>query len=149
MQTSQTINPLADYANKILNLLGEARLIVQDLASGRSSLRSPILRLTDEEMAQRKHAEVWALIEDIPAKYGYEDVKGRLWDVLNMALFEIKAGKQSGPEMFFEVILHHSDGPSPAVRLRPAGGERVQLKLHVGPGDSAAPVLTLMLPEQD
>ena len=82
-------------------------------------------------------AEVWALIEDILEKYGYEDVKGRLWDVLNMALFEIKAGKQSGPEMFFEVVLHHSDG------------DRIRLKLHVGPGDDTAPVLTLMLPEQD
>ena len=29
-------------------------------------------------------SEVWALIEDIPEKYGYEDVTGRLWDVLNV-----------------------------------------------------------------
>lgn len=82
-------------------------------------------------------AEVWGLIEDIPKKYGHEDVQGRLWDVLMMALFKIGASKGKCDMLFFDVILHHSVG------------DRLDLKLIAGPGDDSSPVLTLMLPHQD
>ena len=82
-------------------------------------------------------AEVWALIEQIPAKFSHEDVQGRLWDVLMMARFAIKKAKPGEEEIFYEVILHQSNA------------NHLRLKLHCGPGDSAEPVLTLMLPDQD
>ena len=81
--------------------------------------------------------EVWSLIENIPEKYRYEDVQGRLWDVLMVARATIQAARGKQDVLFFEVILHHDSG------------SRVRLKLHCGPGDDGKPVLTLMLPEQD
>ena len=82
-------------------------------------------------------AEVWALIEQIPVKYRHEDIQGRLWDVLTIArLAASRAGKDQDI-IFFDVILHR------------AQGDKVRLKLHVGPGDHGEPVLTIMLPDQD
>ena len=81
--------------------------------------------------------EVWNLIENIPEKYSHEDVQGRLWDILMVAKAIIQAGRDGQDILVFEVILHHDRG------------SRVKLKLHVGPGDSGEPVLTLMLPDQD
>ena len=82
-------------------------------------------------------AEVWSLIEQIPARFNHEDVKGRLWDVLMMAHYAIKKVRPGEDEIFYEVILHQS------------AANRLRLKLNCGPGDSAEPVLTLMLPDQD
>ena len=81
--------------------------------------------------------EVWDLIEDIPERYSHEDVQGRLWDVLMVARASIPASRERQDALFFKVILHHK------------AGSKVKLKLHCGPGDSADPVLTMMLPEQD
>lgn len=82
-------------------------------------------------------AAVWSLIENIPGKYGHEDIAGRLWDVLMVAKASIRAGQEKQDVVFFDVILHHE------------GGSRVRLKLHCGPGDNGEPVLTLMLPNED
>ena len=68
-------------------------------------------------------AEVWELIEQIPPKFKHEDIQGRLWDVLMMARFAIRSAKQNDDIVFFDVILHH------------ASAEKVQLKLHIGPGE--------------
>ena len=81
--------------------------------------------------------EVWELIENIPEAHSHEDVQGRLWDVLMVAKASIRAARGRQDILHFEVILHHDKG------------SRVKLKLHVGPGDSGEPVLTLMLPGQD
>ena len=82
-------------------------------------------------------AEVWSLIENIPEKHKHEDVQGRLWDVLTLARHAIKKAKPGDDVIFYEVILHQE------------GANRQRLKLHCGPGDDGAPVLTLMLPDQD
>jgi hypothetical protein len=82
-------------------------------------------------------AEVWNLIENIPRRYSYEDIAGRLWDVLMVARASIRAPQAQQEVLFFEVILHHDHH------------EKVRLKLHSGPGDRGEPVLTLMLPNQD
>ena len=82
-------------------------------------------------------AEVWSLIEQIPPKFNHEDVQGRLWDVLMMARHAIAKAKPGEDQIFYEVILHQSDA------------NRLRLKLHCGPGDTAEAVLTLMLPDQD
>ena len=82
-------------------------------------------------------AEVWSLIENIPKKFAHEDVQGRLWDVLMMARHAIRKAKPGEDEIFYDLILHQE------------GSNRLRLKIHCGPGDSAEPVLTLMLPDQD
>ena len=81
--------------------------------------------------------EVWSLIENIPERYSYEDVQGRLWDVLMMARHAIAKAKPGANEIFFDLILHQADS------------NRLKLKIHIGPGDDYTPVLTLMLPNQD
>lgn len=82
-------------------------------------------------------AEVWDLIEHIPPKYSHEDIQGRLWDILMVARFSIAKAGKGDDIVFFDVILHHADG------------DKLKLKLHIGPGDDPSPVLTLMLPWQD
>lgn len=82
-------------------------------------------------------AEVWSLIEQIPAKFSHEDLQGRLWDVLMMARHAIRNAKPGEEEIFYDLILHQD------------GSNRLRLKIHCGPGDSCEPVLTLMLPDQD
>ena len=82
-------------------------------------------------------AEVWQLIEQIPPNYSHEDIEGRLWDVLMVARYRIAKAGKGEDSVFFEPILHHN------------GGDKVKLKLQVGPGDDSNPVLTLMLPWQD
>lgn len=82
-------------------------------------------------------AEVWGLIEDIPESHSYEDIQGRLWDVLMTALFGVSASQEKGQALFFDMILHQRDS------------DQIRLKLIAGPGDLGEPVLTLMLPNQD
>ena len=82
-------------------------------------------------------AEVWSIIENIPEKYGHEDIQGRLWDVLMVARYQLKKAPQPAQELSFDVILHH------------AGGNRLSLRMVSGPGDATEPVLTIMLPDQD
>lgn len=75
-------------------------------------------------------AGVWAMIENIPPKYqGYQDIEGRLWDVLYMARL---AAKHSGTETFYKLILHHGRKTY------------VTLKMVSGPGDNFEPVITIM-----
>jgi len=82
-------------------------------------------------------AEVWTMIEPIPKKFSHEDIAGRLWDVLMVARASIRSAQQQQDVIFFDVILHQDHH------------DKVQLKLHSGPGDRGEPVLTLMLPDQD
>ena len=63
--------------------------------------------------------------------------EGRLWDVLWMASLEARRDKNRDRCLF-----------SLRVRLK-EGLRRVQLTLHIGPGDNAEPVATIMLPEED
>jgi hypothetical protein len=69
----------------------------------------------------------------LPPRYrGLHDERGRLWDVLSMFRFAARA--TSGD------LLHY--------RLK-VSGRLVTLKAMVGPGDTAEPVVTIMLPEED
>lgn len=86
---------------------------------------------------------VWAMIEPnerLRKRFGC-DVKGRLWDVLWMAMFAIKQSRNGGQELRYKVILPQRPNDSPE--------HMVELKLHVGPGDDAEPVITIMLPDED
>ncbi len=78
---------------------------------------------------------VWALIEEALQKPHY-DLAGICHDVSIMAKLAIQnnAAARNSDEVRFEVIID---------------GKKHAMKLHIGPGDTAAPVLTLMLPYED
>jgi hypothetical protein len=75
---------------------------------------------------------------------GLQDESGRMWDVLWMAR---NAGLRARQADRVEYQLHvvprgadaSDDGPPPLVTL----------VLHIGPGDTAEPVITIMLPGED
>ena len=71
-----------------------------------------------------------------------QDVPGRLWDVLYMAMFAIKTATSGGQVLNYELyrVPRHGKGVKP---------RRTQLKLVCGPGDNAEPVITIMLPDED
>lgn len=72
----------------------------------------------------------------------YQDESGRLWDVLFMAFYAIRTSKDSGDRLPFSLHRVPKDGHS-------VEAEEVTLKLIVGPGDSAEPVVTILLPHED
>ena len=77
-------------------------------------------------------AEVWAMIERALEKPCH-DLNGICHDISCLAKHEI--GKTGPSEViFFSVII---------------AGKKQALKLHIGPGDTPAPVLTLMYPHED
>ena len=80
-------------------------------------------------------AALWADIEQIPSKHPYQDVQGRLWDVLYMAAGNARRNKEVS-RFAYELILH---------RERAEG--LVTLICDCGPGDNAEPVLTIGYPE--
>jgi len=84
-------------------------------------------------------AEVWAIIENIPPKLqGFQDIQGRLWDVV----FMFKLAAQRGNSVIhFKMIMDRNENGK---RLR-----YLNLKAVAGPGDSMEPVITVMLPWQD
>jgi hypothetical protein len=67
-----------------------------------------------------------------------QSVAGRLHDLLTLALFAAKTAINSD-RVYFKVSFLMSRGRS----------ETVDVIAHIGPGDTAAPVLTIMLPEDD
>ncbi len=75
---------------------------------------------------------VWAIIEEALQRPS-QDVSGICHDISTMAKLAIRSA--ADPELVrFSVIIT---------------GRTHALKLHIGPGDTAAPVLTLMLPYED
>ena len=95
-------------------------------------------------------AEVWHLIEQIPTAYPWEDVRGRLWDVVWMLRCAIKVPRgyerlidreeivvlAHPDEIHYRLILHHAETAE-------SDGEIV-LKAVTGPGDAGEPVITVM-----
>lgn len=77
-------------------------------------------------------ANVWAIIEEA-LKRKDQDVSGICHDISTMAKLSIR-GAGNTEQVSFKVIVV---------------GTTHELKLHIGPGDTAAPVLTLMLPNED
>jgi len=66
-----------------------------------------------------------------------QDVRGRLWDVVMMSAFAMRAGGSTS-----EVTVR--------LRVRQREGHRnVTLKAVCGPGDEGEPVITIMLPDED
>lgn len=74
---------------------------------------------------------VWALIESALEKPD-QDLSGICHDIATMAKLAVR--EDNADQIRFRVII--------ATRT-------CELKLHIGPGDTQAPVLTLMLPHED
>ena len=84
-------------------------------------------------------AAVWADCVAWPEQDGTQDEQGRLWDVLYLAHFEARR-RRNAQVVPFGVLRVPRGGTQP---------ELIQLTLHVGPGDQAEPVITIMQPGED
>ena len=74
-----------------------------------------------------------------------QDVSGRLWDVLTV--FKVYA-RNGGDTIFFPVSVQNWTRTK-SNRLTDVKQETIQLKAVCGPGDTPAPVITIMLPDED
>jgi hypothetical protein len=84
-------------------------------------------------------AAAWARCVAVPPGVACQDEAGRLWDVLVM--FRLAAGRTDGDRLAFAVHVRNDN--------RPGVPPPVRLKAVCGPGDDAAPVVTIMLPDED
>ena len=80
---------------------------------------------------------LWATINNIPKSKSYQDVQGRLWDVLWMAWLATRR-QADGTQLHYSLIMHHGRGK-----------KHITLKLVSGPGDDGEGVITIMLPHED
>ena len=67
-----------------------------------------------------------------------QSTAGRLHDLLTLALFAARSSKGTD-RVYFNVSF----------LMGPGRSETINIIAHIGPGDHAEPVLTLMLPEDD
>jgi hypothetical protein len=84
-------------------------------------------------------AAVWSDCVAWPANDSAQDERGRLWDLLYLAAFEARRRR-------------HAQIRSFRLWRVPCGGripESIRLALHIGPGDTAEPVITILQPEED
>jgi hypothetical protein len=76
---------------------------------------------------------------EVPDGVVGQDERGRLWDILFM--FAMAARRSEGDTLFYELHVRNDnrEGTPPLVRL----------KAVCGPGDDLAPVITIMMPDED
>lgn len=70
----------------------------------------------------------------------HQDVTGRQYDILWMASLAARRGQ--GRRVTFQVYRVPNDGRSKRAKV-------VLLDMHIGPGDTADPVITIMMPGED
>jgi hypothetical protein len=70
-----------------------------------------------------------------------QDEDGRLWDVLWMAWVAAR-GRRNDDRLTYEVFRIPNEPRATVAR-------RIELVLHIGPGDEGEPVVTVMLPGED
>lgn len=80
---------------------------------------------------------VWSDVNDIPPSQSHQDVNGRLWDLLYMSFLRARVAPKGTDEMYTRFIMHQGRKTYYTV------------KLQIGPGDNAEPVITIMRPEED
>jgi hypothetical protein len=80
---------------------------------------------------------VWHKYVALPDGVERQDEQGRLWDLLQILGHAIATKSHDGDVRWidFTVMVDNGDGPKP-----------VKLSSHCGPGDTAEPVVTVMLP---
>lgn len=77
------------------------------------------------------------VVPDVRAR-GYQDIEGRLWDILKMLLFAIKSGAR-GSQVSFTVSMI----------MKAKQRRNITFKAICHPGDDLEPVITIMLPDED
>ena len=85
---------------------------------------------------------VWDAYVEVPEGVTCQDVAGRLWDVVYMLRAAIATGG-GGDTITYQLYVHNQ------TRQEFADSDLVTLKAICGPGDDAAPVITIMLPDED
>jgi hypothetical protein len=83
----------------------------------------------------------WADCVAVPEGADDQDETGRLWDVLNVLHFAIKASPKNRDSSAIRFKV--------SVRTGEATSEDIELKSICGPGDDPNPVITIMLPDED
>jgi hypothetical protein len=86
-------------------------------------------------------AAVWARCVAVPPGVLCQDEAGRLWDVLTMLRFAIRASKERVSELRFAVHVRNDN--------RERTPPLVHLKAVCGPGDEGEPVVTVLMPDED
>lgn len=99
-------------------------------------------------------AAVWAMINSIPTSRSYQDVDGRLWDVLFMASMAISRNKNKDcSQILYDLILERVETKQvktkDGLRDQSVLVQNLTLKMVCGPGDEGEPVITIMLPHED
>lgn len=84
---------------------------------------------------------VWSQCVAVPSGVAGQDESGRLWDVITMLFVAIRRG--SGCRCDFKVYVRNHN------RERLTKRDLVALYALCGPGDDSAPVITIMLPDED
>jgi transposase len=103
----------------------------------------------------RKKRQVLAMFEEEPAwsvavawtdadnsHQVYQDQSGRLWDVLFMAAYAVRAAQTVDRQLRFSLQCVPRDGHA-------TRSQSLKLKLVAGPGDRGEAVITIMLPDED
>ncbi len=85
----------------------------------------------------------WAAYVAVPAGVRCQDEAGRLWDILWMLRCAIRRGSNDPSLITFWLHVRNHN------RARLDRRDLVQLKAVCGPGDDAAPVITVMQPDED
>ncbi len=83
---------------------------------------------------------VWDEHVVVPPLVEGQDEAGRLWDVLTMLRFAIRAGN-GGSELRFRLHVRNDN--------REGEPPMVELKAVCGPGDDMEPCITVMLPSEE
>jgi hypothetical protein len=99
-------------------------------------------------------AAVWAMINSIPESKSYQDIDGRLWDVLFMAAMAISRNRNRDcSQILYDLILERVETrqvkTKDGVRDRDVLVRNLTLKMVCGPGDEGEPVITIMLAHED
>jgi len=87
-------------------------------------------------------ADCVAWTDEDSKKQVHQDQSGRLYDVLFMAAFAVRASNRSGDRLLYELYRVTRDGHS-------TEANPVTLKLIIGPGDQGEPVMTILLMNED
>lgn len=84
-------------------------------------------------------AAVWGKYVEVPPGVECQDEKGRLWDILWMLQWAIRASNERSSTLHYQLRVRN-DNKKP---------KEVTLKCICGPDDDLAPCLTVMLPDED
>ena len=127
------------YAYTRVQAIADGVLIDVSEAAREVGFRFPVA------LTARVWADCVAWEAEDSARQIHQDLSGRLWDVLWMASWAIRSQRGAGDSacrLPYQLYVVPRDGKS-----RRAG--KVELHVHIGPGDAGEPVLTIMLPWED